>query len=75
MNYRVKFVIFILVKDYTLIVFNNSFAVGGDGKVYEGRGWSREGAHAPKYNRKSIGICTIGDWRSMLKKNQPKSFR
>ncbi|XP_077295630.1 peptidoglycan-recognition protein LB-like [Arctopsyche grandis] len=40
-----------------------SFGVGGDGLIYEGRGWTRMGAHAPKYNDQSIGICTIGDWR------------
>lgn len=39
-----------------------SFAVGSDGRVYEGRGWSRIGAHAPNYNNISIGICLIGDW-------------
>lgn len=40
-----------------------SFAVGGDGKVYEGRGFNVVGAHAPGYNDKSIGICLIGDWQ------------
>lgn len=40
-----------------------SFAVGGDGKVYEGRGFNVIGAHAPGYNDKSIGICLIGDWQ------------
>ena len=39
-----------------------SFAVGGDGNAYEGRGWSAEGAHAPGYNSRSIGICVIGNW-------------
>ncbi|CAH1099443.1 unnamed protein product [Psylliodes chrysocephalus] len=43
-----------------------SFAVGSDGRAYEGRGWSRVGAHAPTYNTKSIGICIIGDWREEL---------
>ncbi|XP_019876965.1 peptidoglycan-recognition protein LB [Aethina tumida] len=43
-----------------------SFAVGGDGKAYVGRGWSAVGAHAPKFNNKSIGICIIGDWRHEL---------
>lgn len=41
-----------------------SFAIGGDGKVYHGRGFNVVGAHAPRYNAKSIGICMIGDWRS-----------
>lgn len=40
-----------------------NFAVGSDGRVYEGRGWTRVGAHAPTYNFYSIGICMIGDWR------------
>ncbi|XP_034236964.1 peptidoglycan-recognition protein LB-like isoform X2 [Thrips palmi] len=39
-----------------------SFAVGGDGRVYKGRGWNRIGAHAPPYNADSIGITLIGDW-------------
>lgn len=43
-----------------------SFAVGGDGKVYEGRGFNVVGAHAPNYNTRSVGICMIGDWRSNL---------
>lgn len=37
-----------------------TFLIGGDGYVYEGRGWNRQGAHAPNYNDKSIGICFIG---------------
>nr|XP_022912080.1 peptidoglycan-recognition protein LB-like [Onthophagus taurus] len=43
-----------------------SFAVGGDFRAYEGRGWSSVGAHAPLYNNRSIGICIIGDWRVEL---------
>lgn len=42
-----------------------SFAVGGDGEIYEGRGWNVVGAHAPGYNSKSVGIVFIGDYRSM----------
>lgn len=40
-----------------------SFGIGGDGRIYEGRGFDVEGAHAPRYNNRSIGICVIGDWR------------
>lgn len=43
-----------------------SFAVGGDGRIYRGRGYNVIGAHAPKYNDKSVGICLIGDWTSTL---------
>lgn len=41
-----------------------SFAIGGDGMIYVGRGFNVIGAHAPKYNDRSVGICMIGDWRS-----------
>ncbi|XP_055375107.1 peptidoglycan-recognition protein LB-like [Condylostylus longicornis] len=43
-----------------------SFAIGGDGKIYEGRGFNVVGAHAPGYNDKSIGIVFIGDYRTIL---------
>lgn len=36
--------------------------MGGEGSVYEGRGWESVGAHAVSYNVKSIGICMIGDF-------------
>ncbi|KAJ3651054.1 hypothetical protein Zmor_017117 [Zophobas morio] len=47
-----------------------SFAVGGDGNAYEGRGWSAVGAHAPGYNDRSIGICVIGNWMEALPSEQ-----
>ena len=37
-----------------------SFLIGGDGKVYEARGWYREGAHTPGYNSEGLGISLIG---------------
>lgn len=40
------------------------FGIGGDGQIYEGRGFDVVGAHAPRFNDKSIGICMIGDWSS-----------
>lgn len=43
-----------------------SFLVGGDGSVYEGRGWDIEGAFAYGYNRKAIGISFIGTFTSEL---------
>jgi peptidoglycan-recognition protein LB len=43
-----------------------SFSVGGDGRIYSGRGYNVIGAHAPRYNDKSVGICLIGDWTSNL---------
>lgn len=44
-----------------------SFGIGGDGLIYTGRGFNVVGAHAPKYNDKSVGIVLIGDWRSESK--------
>ncbi|XP_050337206.1 peptidoglycan-recognition protein LC-like isoform X7 [Bactrocera neohumeralis] len=37
-----------------------NFLVGGDGLVYEGRGWYNEGAHTLGYNKDSICIAFIG---------------
>lgn len=43
-----------------------TFGVGGDGQVYQGRGFNVIGAHAPRYNNRSVGICLIGDWTAEL---------
>ncbi|KOC60447.1 Peptidoglycan-recognition protein SA, partial [Habropoda laboriosa] len=40
-----------------------SFLIGGDGNVYEGCGWEREGAPAYGYNKKSVGIAFIGNFQ------------
>lgn len=37
-----------------------NFIVGEDGRVYEGRGWGRTGAHAPGFNSQSVGIAFFG---------------
>lgn len=37
-----------------------NFLVGGDGNIYEGVGWNRQGAHTYRYNRRSICIAFIG---------------
>ncbi|KAL0902261.1 hypothetical protein ABMA27_000173 [Loxostege sticticalis] len=41
-----------------------NFLIGNDGRVYEGRGWKIEGAHTFRYNRCSLGIGFIGDYRT-----------
>lgn len=43
-----------------------SFLVGGDGSVYEGRGWDTEGAFAYGYNKQAMGIAFIGTFTSEL---------
>ncbi|XP_011314862.1 peptidoglycan recognition protein [Fopius arisanus] len=40
-----------------------SFFIGGDGNVYEGVGWNKEGAHTYGYNKKSVGIAFIGSYQ------------
>ncbi|KAK5645538.1 hypothetical protein RI129_006838 [Pyrocoelia pectoralis] len=43
-----------------------NFLIGGNGKVYEGLGWHKQGAHTYGYNTKSVGIAFIGDFRKKL---------
>jgi peptidoglycan recognition protein LC len=43
-----------------------NFLVGGDGDVYEGRGWDKQGAHTKGYNSGSIGIAYIGTFNKKL---------
>ncbi|KAJ9584110.1 hypothetical protein L9F63_021546, partial [Diploptera punctata] len=43
-----------------------TFLIGEDGNIYEGRGWNTQGAHAPQYNSRSIGICLIGDFTARV---------
>ncbi|XP_053672928.1 peptidoglycan-recognition protein SC2-like [Anopheles nili] len=37
-----------------------NFLVGENGAAYEGRGWGRQGAHAPGYNDRSVGMGVMG---------------
>jgi len=41
-----------------------NFIVGESGHIFEGRGWTRVGAHAVNWNSRSIGIAVIGDFTS-----------
>ncbi|XP_063633130.1 uncharacterized protein LOC134804117 isoform X2 [Cydia splendana] len=43
-----------------------NFLIGNDGRVYQGRGWNREGAHTLGFNRCSLGVAFIGDYREEL---------
>ena len=54
--------------DYGDIGYN--FLIGGDGNVYEGRGWHKHGAHTYGYNGKSVGIAFIGNFKSTLPSDQ-----
>lgn len=46
---------------YCVIYF--SFLIGGDGKVYEGVGFHKVGAHTRGYNTRSLGIAFIGNFQ------------
>lgn len=43
-----------------------NFLVGGDGSVYEGRGWDKMGAHTRGYNNGTIGIAFIGTFNKYV---------
>ncbi|RVE49606.1 hypothetical protein evm_005738 [Chilo suppressalis] len=43
-----------------------NFVIGNDGRVYEGRGWNKEGAHTVGFNRCAVGIGFMGDYREEL---------
>merc|ERR1711970_439144 len=39
-----------------------SFLIGGDGQVYEGRGFNVQGAHTGGFNTEGYGVCFMGDF-------------
>ncbi|XP_022914149.2 peptidoglycan recognition protein 3-like isoform X5 [Onthophagus taurus] len=43
-----------------------SFMIGGDGNVYDARGWDNMGAHTLGYNNVSIGIAFIGTFTKIF---------
>ncbi|XP_060108575.1 N-acetylmuramoyl-L-alanine amidase [Heteronotia binoei] len=43
-----------------------SFVVGGDGYIYQGRGWQWVGAHTLGHNSKGFGVSFIGDYMKAL---------
>ncbi|PSN48379.1 hypothetical protein C0J52_21010 [Blattella germanica] len=47
-----------------------NYLIGGDGNVYEGRGWDLKGAFAEEYNPLSIGIGMIGNFSRVLPSNK-----
>ncbi|KAL7021204.1 hypothetical protein ACKWTF_011800 [Chironomus riparius] len=51
-----------LSADFKFSDIGYNFLIGGDGNVYEGRSWYKQGAHTAGYNRGSIGIAFIGNF-------------
>ncbi|XP_013170309.1 PREDICTED: peptidoglycan recognition protein-like [Papilio xuthus] len=54
------------IVDLDFIDIGTSFLIGGNGRVYEGAGWQRIGAHTRGYNDKSISISFIGNFNNEL---------
>nr|CAD7425821.1 unnamed protein product [Timema monikensis] len=48
------------------IDIGENFLIGGDGRVYEGAGWHRVGAHTKGYNTMALGIALIGNFNDKL---------
>ncbi|KAJ8976049.1 hypothetical protein NQ317_017142, partial [Molorchus minor] len=46
----------ILLFNQHISILEINFQIGGDGKVYEGRGWGIHGAHVPKYNARVLNL-------------------
>ncbi|XP_035232035.1 peptidoglycan-recognition protein 1-like isoform X4 [Stegodyphus dumicola] len=47
-----------------------TFVIGGDGRVYEGVGWTRQGIHTYGWNSKSHGIAFIGNYMNVEPNSQ-----
>ena len=47
---------------YFALIYFYSFLIGGDGLVYEGRGWNKVGAHTYSFNDVGYGIDFIGNF-------------
>jgi len=43
-----------------------NFLIGGDGRVYEGRGWGSEGAHTRCYNTNGVAMSFMGNFNPKL---------
>ncbi|XP_052082624.1 peptidoglycan recognition protein-like [Mytilus californianus] len=50
-----------------------SFLVGQDGRLYEGRGFRREGAHTKHYNTVGLATSFIGNFMDHLPNNQSQA--
>lgn len=46
-----------------------NFLIGGDGYIFQGRGWDKLGAHVKSFNNVSIGIAFIGLFEDKLPSN------
>nr|AGU68335.1 peptidoglycan recognition protein 1a [Sinohyriopsis cumingii] len=43
-----------------------NFLIGGDGRVYEARGWDRVGAHTRGWNDVAVAFSVMGDYTNKL---------
>lgn len=47
-----------------------NFLVSPEGEVFEGAGWGIMATHSPPYNRRSVGICIIGNYMDAVPTQQ-----
>lgn len=53
-----------------------NYLVGGDNRVYVGRGWEKMGAHTKGYNKATVGVAFIGTFDNQLPPSkQLEAFR
>lgn len=43
-----------------------NFLIDKTGRIFEGRGWSKVGAHVHGHNTANIGVCVIGDYSNKV---------
>ena len=43
-----------------------NFLIGEDGRIYEGRGFYRMGAHCSNWNGNTLGFSIMGDFQTKL---------
>ena len=58
--FRVRYIQNFHIESQNFSDIGYNFLVGGDGAVYEGRGWDLQGAHTRGYNVGSVCIAFIG---------------
>lgn len=58
--FRVRYIQNFHIESQNFSDIGYNFLVGGDGAVYEGRGWNKQGAHTRGYNVGSVCVAFIG---------------
>lgn len=68
--YRIRFIQELHIGTFNYGDIGYNFLIGGDGNVYEGRGWLSVGAFLQGQNSKSEGIAFIGNYNNLEPTNE-----